>query len=304
MKWRWILLSGAALVLLGACAAPAEPAGDENGALIYYLASEEEARGNDRIRARREKLNLPEGASVQESAEAVIRRILDGPSEGNMAGPVPEGVELLGLELRDQTAYVDFSEQFRDLSKVELVLADYCLTLSLTALDGIQAVVITSQGRSVGLQPKHIFYERDVLLSDMGDVLQTVEAGLYFLNSDGNLVQERRMLSLFEGQTIAETLVAALLEGPESRELIRVIPEGFTVNYVRVDNNICYVSLPAASLEMLPVDEQVQRLILWSLTESLYSIESIEEIRLLADGEELEYFGVVPVSDATIRPQG
>lgn len=303
MKWGWVLLAGAA-ALLAACGSPPEQAGDEDGALIYYLAPEEEARGNDRIRARREKLDLPEDASPEESAQAVIERLLGGPSEGEMTAPVPQGVALLGLELRDQTAYVDFSEQFRDLSRVELVLADYCLTLSLTALEGIQAVVVTSQGRSVGLQPKRIFYERDVLLSDMGDVLQTVEASLYFPDAGGNLVPERRMLSLFEGQTIAETLVAALLEGPEDRDLVRVIPEGFTVNYVRVDSSVCYISLPAASLAMLPEDERTQRAVLWSLAESLYSIESIEEIRLLADGEELEYFGAVPVSEASVRPQG
>ena len=71
-------------------------------------------------------------------------------------------------------------------------------------------------------------------------------------NAGGALAPEMRTLSLYEGQTLAEALVAALLEGPESRELFRAIPEGFAVNYVRVDNGICHVSLPSASLELLP----------------------------------------------------
>lgn len=293
-----------AFAILTACAAPAEPETGSEGALIYYLVPAEDAQGSDRIRARRENLDISPYAPPEEAARAVTARLLAGPSEGELISPMPEGVELLNVTMWDQTAHVDFSEQFRDLSGVELMLADYCLTLSLTGLEGIRAVTVTSQGRSVGQQPKQIFYERDVLLSDMGDVLQTVEVSLCFLNADGALTSEKRTISLYEGQTVAETLVAALLEGPENRELVRAIPEGFAVNYVRVENGVCYVSLPAASLEMLPEDEQTQRMILWSLADSLYTLDSIEEIRLLADGEELKFFGSVPVGDVAVRPQG
>ena len=99
-------------------------------------------------------------------------------------------------------------------------------------------------------------------------------------------------------------LVAALLSGPESRELTRVIPEDFMVNSVRVDEGICYVNISAASLASLPEDEAAQRLILWSLADSLYSLEAVEELRLLSDGQELTHFGLVPVSTVAVRPQG
>mgnify|MGYP001075206570 CR=1 FL=1 len=298
-KWRAALL--AALLLTG-CAAPAEPENQEEGTLIYYLVPEEEARGGDRIRASRELLDLPEDTEGQ--ATAVVERLLAGPSEGGMLSPLPEGVELLNLEIRERTAHVDLGEGLRELSGVDLTLADYCLTLSLTALGSIRSVVLTAQGRPVGQQPKQVFYEQDVLLNDMDDVLQMVEVKLYFFNADGELVSEQRTLSLYEGQTLAEALVAALLEGPESRDLLRTIPEGFAVSSVRVDSGVCYVSLPASSLMLLPDDEQIQRMILWSLADSLYSLDAVEEIRLLADGEELEMFGQVPVATIGVRPQG
>lgn len=304
MKTRTLSVLLSALAVLTACSAPAEPEQGDGGVPVYYLLPAEEARGGDRIMASREHLQLPEGADAREEARAVVERLIAGPADESMFSPLPEGLELLELELRDRTAYVDFSEEIRDLSGVELALADYCLTLSLTALDSIRAVTITAQGRPVGQQPKQVFYDRDVLLSDMGDVLQTVEISLYFLNADGALAVEKRMLSLYEGQTLAETLVAALLEGPENRDLLRTIPEGFAVNYVRVDNGICYVGIPASSLALLPGDEQAQRMILWSLADSLYSIDSITEIRLLADGEELKLFGSVPVESVAVRPQG
>ncbi len=304
MNKRRMSLLASLLVLLTACSAPAGPEQGTEGVLVYYLLPEEEARGADRIGARWESLALPEGADDLAEAQAVVERLMAGPGDESMYSPLPEGVELLGLELRDRTAYVDFSGEIRDLSGVELALADYCLTLSLTALDSVRAVTVTAQGRPLGQQPKQVFYERDVLLSDMGDVLQTVEVSLYFLNADGALAAEKRMLSLYEGQTLAEALVAALLEGPESRELLRAVPEGFAINYVRVDSGVCYLSLPASSLALLPQDGQTQQMILWSLADSLYSIDSVEEIRLLADGEELKLFGSVPVESVAVRPQG
>ena len=303
MRRGWIA-AGLALLALAACASPAPP--EEQGARtpIYYLAAEDASRGGDRIRACYETLGLGQDATVRDEAAAVVSRLLEGPTDRELESPLPAGVELLSLEVRDRTAYVDLSGSFNQLAGVELSMADYCLTLSLTALDGIGAVRITAQGRPVGQQPKQVFYERDVLLSTMDDVLQTVEVTLYFQDSGGTLTGERRTLTLYEGQTLAESLMAALLEGPASRELSPTLPENFTVNYVRIENGICYVRLPAASLALLPEDEQAQRTILWSLAESLYSIAAVDELRLLADGEELAYFGLIPVETVASRPQG
>lgn len=303
MRRGWIA-AGLALLALAACASPAPP--EEQGARtpIYYLAAEDASRGGDRIRVCYETLGLGQDATVRDEAAAVVSRLLEGPTDRELESPLPAGVELLSLEVRDRTAYVDLSGGFNQLAGVELSMADYCLTLSLTALDGIGAVRITAQGRPVGQQPKQVFYERDVLLSTMDDVLQTVEVTLYFQDSGGTLTGERRTLTLYEGQTLAESLMAALLEGPASRELSPTLPENFTVNYVRIENGICYVSLPAASLALLPEDEQAQRTILWSLAESLYSIAAVDELRLLADGEELAYFGLIPVETVASRPQG
>ena len=138
----------------------------------------------------------------------------------------------------------------------------------------------------------------------MGDVLQTVEVTLYFLNGEGALEGEKRTLELYEGQTLAENLIAALLAGPENRELTAVIPEDFIINSVRVDEGTCYVNISAESLAALPEDEAAQRQILWSLSDSLYSINTIQGLRFLSNGEELTHFGLIPVETVAVRPQG
>ena len=306
MKNRWGLLLAALLLLALAASGAPSMDGEEQGedCLLYFLASESKARGNDQIKSHMERLDVAEDAPLKELARAVVRRLLDGSEEAGLRSPLPDGVELLGLEILDRRAYVDFSSGVNRLSGVDLALADYCLTLSLTGLDGISAVSVTAQGCALGQQPKQVFYERDVLLSTMDDVVQAVEVTLYFLNSSNALTGERRVIELYEGQTLAENLVAALLEGPQNRELSRVLPEDFQVNFVRMENGVCYVNIPASSLETLPEDEEQQRMMLWSLADSLYSIGSVEELRLLADGEELTAFGMIPVESVASRPQG
>lgn len=298
------LLLLTALCSLPACAVPEEPVEEQQGQLIYYLVPQEEAQGGDCIRGQYEDLGLPEDAPVGEVAQAVVERLLAGPAEGELLSPLPEGVELLSVVVRDRWAYVDLSSDFNQLSGVALSLADYCLTLSLGAIEGINAVSVTAQGRSVGQQPRQVFYERDVLLSDMDDVLHTEEVTLYFLNAAGELTGERRTIEVYEGQTLAENLLAALLAGPEDRELSRVIPEDFQVSFVRVDSGVCYVSIPQASLATLPGDEAQQRLILWSLADSLYSLDTVQELRLLSEGEELTAFGQIGVEEVAVRPVG
>ena len=292
------------VLLLSACALPSDSGGEESGYLLYFLAETDEARGGDLIRSSCEELSLPENASLEEQVAAVVERLITGSEDDTLRSPLPSGVTLQSITIQDNWVIVDFSSTFARLGGVELSLADYCLTLSLTALEGISAVAVTAQGREVGQQPKQIFYERDVLLSDMGDVLQTVEVTLYFLNGDGALEGERRTLEIYEGQTLAENLIAALLAGPENRELTAVIPESFIINSVRVDDGICYVNISAESLAELPEDEAAQRLILWSLSDSLYSTETIRELRFLSNGEEMAYFGLIPVETVAVRPQG
>lgn len=302
-KWNTALLCAALLALLCACTA-AENEPPEEGFLLYFLVPEDRCWGGDKLQGSLEQLYLPEEASLLETAQAVVERLLAGPEDGAWESPVPAGVELAGLEIWDRRVYVDFSSAYGQLGGVELALADYCVTLSLTALEGVSAVSITADGRPLRQQPKQVFYERDVLLSSMDDVLQTAEVTLYFPDSENALTGEKRTLELYEGQTLAENLVAALLEGPQNRELVRVIPEDFQINFVRVENGVCTLSISAASLEALPEDVQRQQLILWSLADSLYSIDAISSLRLLSGGQELASFGAVPVEIVAARPAG
>lgn len=303
MKRYLFLLAAALLLLICGCADAQES--DEHGTShpIYFLAPPGTAQGGDAIQCSNEFLDLHEGAATEAIAAAVINRLISGPQNGALLSPFPQGTHLISLSIRNARAYVDLSG-ITLLDGIDLTLADYCLALSLTAIDGIESVSITGNGHLLPQQPRRFFYPYDVLLSSEDSVVQQVQVTLFYLDNTGILTGEKQTLDIYEGETQSAVLLAALLAGPKNSELIRIIPEDFIVSSIKVEDGVCLIQLPVSVLQNLPADEYTQNLILWSLAESLYSLDYIHEIRLLADGEELEYFGNVPVSSIAERPQG
>lgn len=302
---RWMLLVPLVCLALAlaACGGGDQPEEEGEGILIHYVATGANAKGGDAIRGVAVDLGLAEDASLQEQAAAVVEKLMETPVDPQLRSALPPALELLDVSVQGRRVSVDFSSEFNSLAGVELTLADSCLVLSLSQLEGINAVAVTVQGRPVVQQPQRVFYEWSVLLSSMEDVMQTVDVTLYFADEAGALVGEERVLEVYEGQFVAENLVLELLKGPESRELIALLPEEFLINSVRVESGVCYVNLPEASLALLPEDEASQRLMLQSLASSLYSLESVQTLRLLVDGEEPVLFGMVPVEEIAARPQ-
>ena len=303
MKRHLILLFAVILFAVIGCADSSGADGQGVELPVYFLAHADSVRGGDMLQCSLERFDLSGDATTEEIAVAVVKRMLSGSEKAELFSPFPQGTELLSLTIRNGQAYVDLSGILR-MGGIDLTLADYCLTLTLTAIDGIDSVSVTGNGRVMAQQPRRFFYPRDVLLSSEDSVLQQIQVALYFLNEDGVLTPEIRTLDIYEGETQSAVLITALLAGPKNSDLSGVIPDDFQISSIKVENGICRINLLSSVLQNLPQDEYTQNLILWSLAESLYSLDYIREIRLMADGEELEKFGSVPVTSIGERPQG
>lgn len=303
MKRLFMLLSAVLLLFTTACSntSPTDPVSE--GFPVYFLAPADTVKGSDAMQCSMEPLSFPAGTSLEDQATAITERVLTGSSDGLLHSPFPSDTQLVSITVRDRRVYVDLSGSFARLDGVALTLADYCLTLSLSAIDGIESVTITSSGRMLAQQPRQVFRERDVILSTKDSGLQMVKVLLYFADENGALIAEPRVLEIYEGETQSGNLLAALQEGPISEELFPVIPERFTISSIKVEDGICRINLPAHSLNSLPDDEHSQELILHSLTRSLYSLDSIREIHFSADGVEIQKFGKLSLSDVAKRPR-
>ena len=224
-----------------------------------------------------------ESADPRALAEALLTELLKGPFDETLKSPIPAGTALLSLKLDGSRALVDLSAAYGSLSGVALTLADCAVVMTLTQIPEILSVEITVRGQELAYREQPLLSAREMLLFPEEDVISTVTAELYFLDAGGRLTPEERVLDLYEGDTQVSAVAQALERGPENRELTSALPEGFQVKSVWQEEDICYVNLSSALLE--EIGESAVRTALEALENSLGSLESVEEIRFLVDGE-------------------
>ena len=216
-------------------------------------------------------------------AEALISELLKGPADETLKSTFPAGTTLLSLEIEGDRARVDLSPSYESLSGVALTLAVRAIAMTLSQVPVVSAVQITVRGRELAYREQPVLNLRDILLTPEEDVISTVEARLYFLNQEGRLTAAEQILDLYEGDTQVSAVAKALEGRPEGRDLLSPLPEGFQVKSVWLEEDICYVNLSSALLEGL--GESALQTALRALEDSLSSLEAVEEVRFLVDGE-------------------
>lgn len=285
-----------ALLLVGiGCAVGTATVRQEPSGTVYALYfTERDLRssdGGDALRAE-ERVLEDEGLSTAEMARLLMETLLAGPEDLTLASPFPKGTGVLSVTRNGTELRVDLSSVYGTLSGVALSLADYAITLTLTQLPDVARVRITVLGSELAYRSNQVFLARDVRLAPKEDVVGSVEAGLYFLNGEGALTAEKRSLSLYEGDTQVSAVIRALENGPEDKELTAVLPEGFKVRKIWLEEGLCYVSLSSALLESGPEAAPLE-LAIRALQRSLLSLETVDEVCFLVDGERSEAYGPV-----------
>lgn len=295
MKKRWLAIAvlTALLMVIGGTIGTVSIRQENVHSYSLYFVEEDlrAAGGGDALRAEERTVN--DGAlSTEELAGTLMEELMKGPVDPTLESPFPKGTGVNLVERKGTEIHVDLSGAYSSLSGVELSLADYAVTMTLTQLPDVARVRITVAGSDLDYRSRQVFLARDILFVPKEDVVGTVTAQLYFLNEAGELVPEERTLSLYEGDTQVSAVIRALENGPEAKVLQTVWPEGFKVRKSWLEEGTCYVSLSSALLEGQP-DPAALTQAIGSLEASLMSLEAVEEVRFLVDGEFSETYGPV-----------
>ena len=282
MKKQICLLLLVPLLLLPAGCRREEPARTAYD-LYFQEADLTYSAGESPFRTETVYLYDAETDAAPRLAEALVRELLKGPADETLKSTLPAGTTLLSLEIEGDRARVDLSPSYESLSGVALTLADSAIAMTLSQVPEVSSVQITVRGRELAYREQPVLNLRDILLTPEEDVISTVEARLYFLNQEGRLTAAEQILDLYEGDTQVSAVAKALEGRPEGRDLLSPLPEGFQVKSVWLEEDICYVNLSSALLEGL--GESALQTALRALEDSLSSLEAVEEVRFLVDGE-------------------
>lgn len=294
MKRTFLILCALCFLCLCGCGVVNTLQNDE-GLRLYYPRVLTGADGGDAVvYVTIPWEELPQ-EDTQEQAQTVLALLLGGCRDENFRSPVPAGTQLNACMVQGTTALVDFTGSYGQLDGMDLTLADYCITLSLTQLKDIYAVRITVGGQDLAYRDTSRFLASDVLVTSTEDVVRTLTAKLYFPDSEGTLCPEDRLLTLYEGESRAGVVLSALANGPDKAGHKPLWTGDFMPQVVRTEEGECYVNLSGENLNIL--QENVDT-VLQGITASLCSVEGVNGVQFLVDGEYQMTLGTTDISGA------
>lgn len=267
----------------------------EGETLRLFYPKEDPAPGGDIIDSMEVDWSKYAEENVGGQIAAIVSMLLNDNQTYAFSSPLPKGTKLLQCTVSGGLAVLNFSPPFERLSGMKRMVADYCLTLSITQIPGVRRVQIVVDGR-VPTGWKGSFSTDDVLLTSQEDVVKIITVSLYFPDAEGILHEEQRDLSVHEGENRCGRVVEALLEGPKNEELWPLFPDGVHLPATRMENGICYIGFDRQSFYTLGSGYVNQQNLLDGLVQSLCKLDGVEQVQILCDGGYKARLGTVDIS--------
>ena len=243
-----------------------------------------------------EKIKYTNSQNIVDMASFALNHLLSGPEDDDYIKTLPDDTSLLSLSVKDGAANVDFSREFTSYSGIDELLARFSVVRTLCDIPGISKVSITVEGmplvsnatgNEVGvLSKKDVVLDIDIVEND--SITTTIT--MYFATSDAlNLKAESRNVKTQNTISIEKTIMSELLKGPSSHELSSVMPSGTKVLNVETKDSVCYVNLSEEFVSKFSGGSGL--LTVYSVVNSLCSLESVQSVQILIEGEKGAEFG-------------
>lgn len=289
-----VLIAAALLVLTAACAARSE---EEEDGLRLWFATPGAEQGRD--------VSAALGSCAyggEDSVSALLSALLAGPpQDSGLVRLIPQGVRVARWAVENRVALVELSQEYDELTGIDRTLADYCVALTLCQLPGVDGVRLSAGEDGEG----RLLRTGDAIFSGAEEEPVDVTAALYFRRAGSyTLGYELRVFRLTEDEAPAKAVLEALISGPEDEGLSALLPPELTVRAVWVDDGVCYADL-SNQLAAAPPDSAVeQELVISSLVETLCSLDKVEQVQLLVEGEPLTAYGGLDLSGPLLPSSG
>lgn len=225
------------------------------------------------------------------TVSTVMSRLLRGPESQDLTALIPEGTTLLSWTLEDGVLTLDLSEAFGRLTGISLTRAKYSIVLTLTQLEGVEAVSITVDGQFIPGSGADQMSAGDVILRGETEDPVTISSQLYFPLTDltGLGVEYREIevesLDLLDQ---ANAILKELALGPAGEEMSGFLSGMGVLEAVSVRDGVCVVELDSATLECICRPEEQFALRLYAIVDSLTELGDIEQVSFRLEGQSIE----------------
>ena len=98
-----------------------------------------------------------------------LEALMAGPADPGLVSPFPRGLTFQWWEWDDShpgNLRVRMSEQYGGLTDIALTLADYCIVLTLSQVEGVEGVEILSAGYSANYRSHQLMTPEEAVLQE------------------------------------------------------------------------------------------------------------------------------------------
>lgn len=257
---------------LGGCSFPS--AGDS--VPFYYCRVEPGYLGEDGIIA-------PEQRDIsgrEDDLELLFASYFSGPTDPALELPFPKSTRILSWYIDGELLTLELSEEFSQLSGVDLTIACGCITRTFLDLAQVEQVCIRS-GEGPGITMSR---EELKLSDDSLDKLRT-ELTLYYTDESRRyLLGFNIAVNLASQSDIIRYLVEELLSAPSGLGLVSAIPEDTRLLDSTLEDGTCTLNFSPEFETNAFSDSFAQRTTLLSIANTLTQLEDVERVEIYIDG--------------------
>lgn len=267
-----------------------ERALSSNEIYMYYVNA-------DRSDVVKERHKIGLAKSETENVDEIMEYFTQKPENEEMQSPIPSGVEFVSSEYdaKHHRITVTFGILYDEVEADSLLFFKACVTKTLLQLEGIDKVAIalidlTNTDAETAVATEN--FDGDSFAMSFGNSNGYQQKGnivLYFATPDGEKLKEyHKSVEISNNTSLAETVVAALIEGPKQEGYQATVTEGTTIRNISVKDGICYVDF---SDEFYNTDNPMKNdIIVYSIVNSLVELPTVSKVQFLKNGEKQPFF--------------
>lgn len=223
-----------------------------------------------------------------ELTEELLNAMNETSSKINMINAIPSNVKIEGWSVESSVLYINFSDDYLEMDRVQEILCRAATVLTFTQIDGIEYVnicvngedIVDSFGKNIGNMKASDF------IDSSGSSIKSYEkreAEVYFASEGGTELVAVTVESLSSSNDSMEMFILEQLKkGTSNINARSTIPSAVKINGINTKDGICYVDFNESFLnEISNVTPEVE---LYSIVNSLCELSYVNKVQITING--------------------
>ena len=226
--------------------------------------------------------------------EAVVNKLLEGPSSQNLVRIIPEGTKLLSAKLSDDILTLNFSKEIYAEEESENILIRTSIVSTMAVMKEINGVELLVEGKPMkdsDGEEVGILGSEDIVHDTEPETEEKKYIKLYFsdLKSE-KLIAEAREITVSQKETMEMRVLKELVKGPVNPKLMKTIPAETKILSAETKEGICFVNFSQEFRTRHTGGSAGEMMTVYSIVNSLTEIDGVEKVQFLIEGQKKDVF--------------